>query len=65
MLIFNAIEKKLINIKDPQDKRRRINKMIVSYLDRDDVEYRKGFYFPASYTYDDMRKEIPGHLLSC
>lgn len=38
---------------------KKINRVICTYSDENDVEYRKAFTFPAKYTFDMMINKIP------
>jgi hypothetical protein len=45
-LFFNGIVNEYLNTKDIQDRRKKIDLYVVSYLDKNGDEYRKSFKFP-------------------
>ena len=59
MKTFNSIVKEQFNRRAVKDRRKRVNWIVVSYLDPNGIEYRKSYEFPVKMTFDDMIKSIP------
>jgi hypothetical protein len=47
------------NTRSNVDRRRRVNRLIVSYKDNAGDEYRKAYEFPVNMKYDEMTAQIP------
>ena len=58
-LHFKAIENESFNVRSFKDKRKKVNRIITSYLDNNGIEYRKSFEFPKNTKFDKMRELIP------
>lgn len=63
ILKINGFVKELFNVRDIKDRRKKIDKYIISYLDEDGIEYRKSFDFPVGYKID-RDKDIPKIIVS-
>ena len=59
MLYLKAIENETFNVRSFKDRRKKVNRIIVSYLDDTGAEYRKSFEFTKSTEFDKMRESIP------
>lgn len=56
---FSHIVSETFDIRSFDDRRKKVNRIIVSYLDENDIEYRKRYEFDRNTSYDDMIKQIP------
>jgi len=56
---FDYIVREEFNVQNPDDRRKKVNMVIVSYSDSKGYEYRKSFYFPVKTTYNKMVSQIP------
>ena len=61
-LQLNEIIKESFNVRSNKDRRKKVNKIIASYLDNTGIEYRKGYEFDTITSYDNMIKFIPKTL---
>ena len=57
-LTFNAVENEEFNVRDFKDRRKRVNRLTISYRSNGGNEYRKSFTFPVDYSYNTMIREI-------
>jgi hypothetical protein len=64
MLFFNEIVEEGFNKRSFLDHRVKVNYLIISYLDTDNIEYRKKLEFDISLNYQDMVNLIPKNLES-
>ena len=59
-LTRTAIENEQLNVRAIRDRRRKVNKLYVSYRGEiSGAEYRKSFEFPASTSMNDMLRQVP------
>ena len=56
---FSHIARETFDARSFDDRRKKVNLIIVSYLDEDGIEYRKRYEFDRNTSYDDMIKQIP------
>jgi hypothetical protein len=59
MLKFSYIVTEFFNVRKFNDKRKKENALILSYIDESGKEYRKRLSFPVTISFDDMKKAIP------
>lgn len=59
MKTFNAIVREEFHRRSVNDRRKRVNWILVSYLDPNGIEYRKAFEFPLHMGFDEMLSLIP------
>ena len=59
MKIFSHIAQENFNVRNYIDRRKKENNLVISYLDKEGIEYRKKFSFPVNTTYDIMLSQIP------
>lgn len=59
MKTFNSIVREEFNRRSINDKRKRVNWILVSYLDPNGIEYRKSYEFPPHMGFDEMFSSIP------
>lgn len=62
MKTFNAIVNEKFNCRSSKDRRKKVNCIIVSYLDSNGIEYRKSYEFDKAMHYDDMVLKIPRQI---
>lgn len=62
MKIFKAFEIEQFNVRSFDDRRKKVNRLIVSYEDKEGHEYRKRFEFPVTYSIEKMQQSIPLQL---
>ena len=56
---FKAEEMYFFNVRAMDDRRRRVNKIVVSYTGQDGHEYRKSYEYPVNMTYNQMAAAYP------
>lgn len=61
-LFFNQIEAEAFNKRGFNDRRKKVNYLIVSYFDLNNIEYRKKFEFPVEYSYKQMKEKLPREI---
>jgi len=62
MKVLNEIVKEEFGKRSVKDHRRRVNRLVCSYLETNGDEYRKAYEYPTTTSYDDMVKVIPREL---
>lgn len=59
MLTFKEVSQENYNVRNSNDRRKKENNLVITYLDNEGIEYRKRFCFPVDMNFDKMFATIP------
>ena len=62
MLTLNSFEKEEYNVRSFKDRRTKVDRYVVSYLNEKGDEFRRAFEFPPHTPHDQVLQEIPKQI---
>jgi hypothetical protein len=57
--LLTGIAFEQFRVRSYTDRRKRVNRIVASFTDSHNSEYRRSFEFPVDMSFDDMRKALP------